>query len=44
MTPPLKNPGYAPGLPVGNDLFGYNFDIDDGAESKLGKHKEVIAL
>ena len=26
------------------DLFGYNFDIDDGAESKFGKHKEVIAL
>ena len=26
------------------DIFGYKFDIDDGAESKFGKHKEVIAL
>ena len=25
-----------------NDLFGCNFDIDDGAELKFGKHKEHV--
>ena len=25
-------------------VIGYNFGIDDGAESKCGSHKELIVL
>ena len=32
------------GFTCGKWIIGYNFGIDDGAESKFGKHKELIVL
>ena len=32
------------GFTCGKWIIGYNFDVDDGAESKLGTHKELIVL
>ena len=32
------------GFTCGKCFIGYNFGIDDGAESKFGTHKELIVL
>ena len=32
------------GFTCGKWFIGYNFGIDDGAESKFGTHKELIIL
>ena len=32
------------GFICGKCIIGYNYGIDDGAESKLGTHKELIVL